>query len=56
MLSANNGSSAAGSGFGGRGLTNEPNLIQMTENDMEMLADFEEEQQRRGHFSLLFPR
>jgi hypothetical protein len=28
----------------------------MTDNDMEMLADFEEEQQRRGHFQLLFPK
>ena len=27
----------------------------MTENDLEILADYEEEQQRRGHFELLFP-
>lgn len=25
------------------------------ENDMEVLADYEEEQQRRGHFNLIFP-
>jgi hypothetical protein len=54
MLSATSGT---GSGFGGgRGLMSEPSYIQTTEADMEMLADFEEEQQRRGHFTLLFPR
>lgn len=37
-------------GFGGRGAVSSTDLIQMTDNDMEMLADFEEEQQRRGHF------
>jgi hypothetical protein len=31
-------------------------MITMTENDMDMLADYEEEQQRKGHFTLLFPR
>ena len=29
--------------------------IGLTENDLEMLADYEEEQQRRGHFEMLFP-
>ena len=29
--------------------------IQMRDEDMEMLADFEEEQYRKGHFELLFP-
>jgi len=29
--------------------------VNLTENDLEMLADFEEEQQRRGHFEVLFP-
>jgi len=37
-------------GFGGRGAASSTDLIQMNEADMEMLADFEEEQQRRGHF------
>jgi hypothetical protein len=27
----------------------------LTEDDMEILADFEEEQSRVGHFELLFP-
>ena len=27
----------------------------MRDEDMEMLADFEEEQYRKGHFELLFP-
>merc|ERR1740117_2202977 len=31
-------------------------MITMTEADMDMLADYEEEQQRKGHFTLLFPR
>jgi len=29
--------------------------VNLTENDLEVLADFEEEQQRKGHFELLFP-
>lgn len=27
----------------------------LTEDDLEILADFEEEQRRKGHFELLFP-
>ena len=27
----------------------------LNDNDLEMLADFEEEQQRRGNYELLFP-
>ena len=30
-------------------------FVNLTENDLEMLADYEEEQQRRGHFEVLFP-
>ena len=30
-------------------------FVSLTENDLEMLADYEEEQQRRGHFEVLFP-
>ena len=29
--------------------------VNLTENDLEMLADYEEEQQRRGNFETLFP-
>lgn len=29
--------------------------LQLRDDDMEMLADFEEEQYRKGHFELLFP-
>ena len=29
--------------------------VNLTENDLEMLADYEEEQQRKGHFEVLFP-
>ena len=29
--------------------------VNLTENDLDILADFEEEQQRKGHFELLFP-
>jgi len=48
--------STADSGFGGRGNGGEREMITMTEADMDMLADYEEEQQRKGHFTLLFPR
>lgn len=30
-------------------------LIPTTDADMESLADYEEEQQRKGHFECLFP-
>jgi len=30
-------------------------FTQLTEDDMEILAEYEEEQARRGHFQLLFP-
>ena len=29
--------------------------VNLTENDLEVLADFEEEQQRKGNFECLFP-
>ena len=29
--------------------------VALTENDLEMLADYEEEQQRKGNFEVLFP-
>ena len=29
--------------------------VNLTEVDLDMLADYEEEQQRKGHFELLFP-
>lgn len=29
--------------------------LQHSQNDLEILADFEEEQSRRGHYSLIFP-
>lgn len=29
--------------------------VNLTDNDLEMLADYEEEQQRKGHFEVLFP-
>lgn len=29
--------------------------VNLTENDLELMADYEEEQQRRGHFETLFP-
>ena len=29
--------------------------MNLTENDLEVLADYEEEQQRRGNFECLFP-
>ena len=30
-------------------------FVNLTDNDLEMLADYEEEQQRKGHFELLYP-
>ena len=30
-------------------------FVNLSEADLEALADYEEEQQRRGHFELLFP-
>jgi len=30
-------------------------FVALTENDLEMLADYEEEQQRRGNFEVLYP-
>ena len=30
-------------------------FTQLTEDDMEILADFEEEQSRKGHFDTIFP-
>lgn len=36
-------------------LQHQDGYINLTENDLEVLADYEEEQQRRGHFEMLFP-
>ena len=30
--------------------------VALTETDLEMLADYEEEQQRKGNFEILFPK
>jgi len=30
-------------------------LTTLTEDDLEIMAEFEEEQSRRGHFQLIFP-
>ena len=30
-------------------------FVNLSEADLEALADYEEEQQRKGHFELLFP-
>ena len=35
--------------------TDQGGFIQTTETDMDILAEFEEEQHRKGHFELLFP-
>ena len=37
------------------GTANMEGYVALNENDLEMLADYEEEQQRKGNFEILFP-
>ena len=39
----------------GQGAMSFEGYVNLTENDLDVLADYEEEQQRKGHFELLFP-